>query len=141
MFSDNVWLDVALVGSILISWLALAVALLCYGRLRKQASLTQTLFQRLDHNLQVTNSGSIGMGKRLIELERRLSGGADSDVGGNSVAAEAFTPSFDPELADAARLLEAGLPADEVARRCGLSRAEASLMQLMHSQVKQAKAA
>jgi len=139
MFSGNVWLDVALGGSILISWLALAVALLCYARLRKQAGLTQTLYQRLDHNLQVTNSGSIGMGKRLIELERKLSAEVEADS--SPVVAETFKASFDPELADAARLLEAGLPADEVARRCGLSRAEASLMQLMHSQVKQVKAA
>jgi len=139
MFSGNVWLDLALIGSILISWVALAIALLCYARLRKQASLTQTLYQRLDHGLQVTNSGSIGMGKRLVELERRLSAG--DTVGSTPAVAETFNSSFDPELADAARLLEAGLPADEVARRCGLSRAEASLMQLMHSQVKQVKAA
>jgi len=138
MFSGNIWLDVALVGTILISWVALAIALLCYARLSKQAGLTQTLYQRLDHNLQVANSGSIGMGKRLIELERQLS---KSDDESKPVAVEAFNASFDPELADAARLLEAGLPADEVARRCGLSRAEASLMQLMHSQVKQVKAA
>lgn len=138
MFSGNVWLDVALVGTILISWVALAIALLCYARLRKQAGLTQTLYQRLDHNLQVTNSGSIGMGKRLIELERQLT---KADNANAPAAVETVSPSFDPELADAARLIEAGLPADEVARRCGLSRAEASLMQLMHSQVKQVKAA
>ena len=139
MFTENVWLDFTLAGSLLISWLALAMALLCYARLRKQAGLTQKLYQRLEHNLQVANSGSIGMGKRLLDMERRLTTAGSSVP--TAAPASVFKPLLDPDLADAARLIESGLAPDEVARRCGLSRTEASLMQLMHAQVQRVQAA
>lgn len=157
MFGENVWLEVSLASSIVVSWLAMALALLCYSRLRKQATITQRLYEQLDHNLQLTNSGSVGMGKRLLELERKLvkadkkaqqtrhfeisqelKQGPELSSAPTPVAQPVHT-SFDSELADAARLLNAGLPSEEVARRCGLSRAEASLMELMHNQVQGAQ--
>lgn len=148
MSSAN-WMDFALVGSIVISWMALALALVCYARLRKQSSLTQKLYTRLDHNLQMTNNGSIGMGRRLVALEKQLqqvelqeaANSTSRDDSGTDQKqavpqAAALVEGLAPDLADAARLLNAGLGTDEVARRCGISRAEVSLMQLMHSQVK-----
>jgi hypothetical protein len=149
MVSSDLWMDFALAGSIGISWMAMALGLICYARLRKQSVLTQKLYQRLDHNLQMTNNGSLGMGKRLIALEQQLHH-ADLQEAANSVdnaKPEAVSPAgqhiiegLAPDLADAARLLNAGLLPDEVSRRCGISRAEASLMQLMHSQVQGAAA-
>lgn len=168
--SNNVWMDFALAGSIGISWMALALAFVCYARLRKQSLLTQKLYQRLDHNLQVTSNGSIGMGRRLIALEKQLqqveaneaallasqqpkttnqpevvsepelSGDDELAVPAAVSRGAALVQGLAPDLADAARLLSAGLATDEVARRCGISRAEASLMQLMHAQVKGAAA-
>ncbi|GAA5316939.1 MAG: hypothetical protein AseanaTS_21430 [Candidatus Pelagadaptatus aseana] len=155
--SSTMWMNFALIGSIGISWMALALAMVCYGRLRKQSLLTQRLYQRLDHNLQMTNNGSIGMGRRLIALEKQLQQ-IDAAEAANEVASENLVQVAEaetvvatdkapnpieglaPDLADAARLLNAGLNTEEVARRCGISRAEASLMELMHSQVKNAAA-
>lgn len=142
MIANDVWMDFALAGSIGISWMAMALALVCYARLRKQSYLTQKLYQRLDHNLQITNNGSMGMGKRLIALEHNLHQVEMQDAANSTVKVSAPTVSnsivegLAPDLADAARLLNAGLLPEEVARRCGISRAEASLMQLMHTQVR-----
>lgn len=147
------WMNFALVGSIVISWMALALGVVCYGRLRKQSQLTQKLYSRLDHNLQMTSNGSIGMGRRLVALEKQLQQVEMHDAANskpevtpdtsetNTVPqAVALVEGLAPDLADAARLLNAGLETEEVARRCGISRAEVSLMQLMHSQVKSAAA-
>lgn len=151
------WMNFALVGSIAISWMALALGVICYGRLRKQSLLTQKLYTRLDHNLQMTSNGSIGMGRRLVALEKQLqqaelqeaanntsqnnSQSAPLENGSNAVSQSvALVEGLAPDLADAARLLNAGIGTEEVARRCGISRAEVSLMQLMHCQVKNAAA-
>ena len=144
MIASDVWMDFALAGSIGISWMAMALALICYARLRKQSFLTQELYQRLDHNLQTANNGSMGMGKRLIALERNLHQVEMQEAANTSLASAAVPETSNnslveglaPDLADAARLLNAGLLPEEVARRCGISRAEASLMQLMHTQVR-----
>lgn len=151
--SSAEWMNFALVGSIAISWLSLILAVVCYGRLRKQAVLTQKLYSRLDHNLQITSNGSMGMGRRLVALEKQLQqvdlqehAEKAPDATSERQSVEKVTPAaaivegLAPDLADAARLLNAGLGTEEVARRCGISRAEVSLMQLMHSQVKSAAA-
>jgi len=141
ILSESWMLEVGLMVSTFVSVLAVVIAIASVSRMRKQADLTQRLYQRLDHNQQVSNSSAMGMGKRLIALEKQLtlrdhneqaSGKASRTPASSTVSA------IDEELKDAASLVSAGLDADEVARRCGISRAEASLMKLMHSQVHQA---
>lgn len=154
LLSDNLWLDIALVAATMVGWLAFALALVCVLRLRKQAQLTQKLFRRLERNLQVANSSAIGMGKRLIALEQLgitqapvLSKDAIVKTGSPDFAEtlqEAQAPvrdqghpvtvSRDDGLRDANNLLQAGIKPEEVARRCGISKAEASLLQLMNHQ-------
>lgn len=153
LLSENLWLDMALVAATVVGWLAFALALVCVLRLRKQAQLTQKLFQRLERNLQVTNSSAIGMGKRLIALEQQ--GNAQAPVLSKDAIVKT-APSFedrlheaqapageqrhlvpgnrDDGLRDANSLLQAGVKPEEVARRCGISKAEASLLQLMNHQ-------
>lgn len=126
------WMDIALLGSATISWVAVFMALYCMQRLRKQSQLTQKLYSRLNHGLEVTNSGSIGMGRRLISLEKKLVATASKTEENKQQLDGAFEP-----YTLAAQMIDAGVDDAEVARRCGLSRAEASLMQMMHKQVKQ----
>ena len=65
-----VLMDMVLIGSVVISWIAVAASLYAMLRVRRQASLTEKLYRRLNHDLQVANSGSVGMGKRLLSVER-----------------------------------------------------------------------
>ena len=133
-------MEVALIGSAVISWIAVAMALTAMVRVRKQANVTEKFYRRLSHDLQVANSGSLGMGKRLMTLERALSDAkrkqadleskTDQQKRRDASVAEGDSLAF----TQASMLLNAGLEADDVAKRCGLSRAEASLMQLMQVQ-------
>lgn len=141
ILSENWILELGLMVSTFVSVLAVVIAMASVSRMRKQAALTQKLYQRLDHNQQISNSSAMGMGKRLIALERQLTrqGRGDKASGQTPHSKTSSSRSaVDTELKDAASLVSAGLEADEVARRCGISRAEASLMKLMHSQVHQA---
>lgn len=135
------WFDIALLGSVVVSWAAVILSLFCIRRQRQQAELTRKLYERLDHDLQLTNSGSIGMGKRLVAMEKVLHQHAKQKAQAaeppvQQVHATVTSP-VHSAYNDAARLFDSGVQSEEVARRCGLSRAEASLMQLMHKQVNQ----
>lgn len=95
---------------------------------------------QLEHDLQMLSGSAIGLGKRLVSIEHQLK--TQQTV----VPEVAPTPPVAPAApinthnlsdnggagyAEAVRLLDSGLAADEVARRCGLSKSEVSLMQLM----------
>lgn len=139
MVSENIVLDAIVLGSLTFSVLSMVIAFACVSRMRKQAALTQKLYQRLDHNLQVSNSSAMGVGKRLIAVEKRLkrSNAEESAAAAHPIPVPSM-PIIDDELKDAASLLHAGIDPEEVSRRCGISRAEASLLKVMHSQVHEA---
>ena len=123
------WIDIALVGSTVTSGLAVVLALVCIQRLRRQSRLTQRLYDQLNRELKVANSGAVGMGRRLLGLERQLK----SAVHRQQCEHPTETPL---SYSQAVSLFETGIPADEVARACGLSQAEASLMEMMHRHMK-----
>ncbi len=146
-------MELAVMGSALVSGLAVLIALVCLFKLRRQAALTEKTFKDLKHKMEVTNNGSMGMGRRLLVMEKAVAAvkgasvaraGVEADVArtpGSALSGDSGIHSdIDVTAEDsdglqaytlAAELLEAGLDADAVARRCGLSRAEISLMQLM----------
>ncbi len=134
-----------LLTALTLSWIALSVAIFCVYRLRKQARITHKLYSQLESAVKMANSSSAGMGKKLLSLERELcSQQTDSSAPVASARNERagdLPESQGSDLQDAAALFSAGLSAEEVARRCGISRAEASLMKLMHAQVQRSRAA
>lgn len=139
MVSDGVWFNLALAVS---SLLATLVAGLCLHRLRALNQQNRDLARRLEQQLKVVNSSAVGMGRKLVELENQLLL-ADNPAQTHAPGAsrEPSDRVLDECLADAASLLAAGVDADEVARRCGISRAEAGLMKLMQVQVAKVSAA
>ena len=66
------WRDVALVSCMAISWFAAFAALVAMRRAQRQASLTREWYQQLNRDLQIASSAAVGMGKRIISLERKL---------------------------------------------------------------------
>ena len=74
-----------------------------------------------------TTTGSIGVGKRLIELEKKLQGSLTHQ--------EDYQQGYTP-YSKATELLGGGADLNDVIKNCGISRAEAELMQLMHRQMK-----
>lgn len=139
--SDSLWVDVLLLSALGLGVVSLGAALLCFSLMRKQATISAGLFQKLEKALQVSESGAVGMGKRLIAIEQQL----PAVIQGRQTVEEKSQPlpsaTLDESLKDALSLLNAGLQPEEVARRCGISKAEASLMKLMRTQAQPSEAA
>lgn len=119
-------LEFGLIISLLLSVIALVLAIKSLGRTRAQQALTEKLFQKLTKEMALSNSGAVGMGQRLLAMEKNLQAAPKSAQKIDYYNDEDFQP-----YSQAAQLFKMGLDAEEVARRCGLSRAEASLIQMM----------
>jgi hypothetical protein len=118
--------EIGLLTSLVISLIALVFALVSYRRVRAQAGETEKLIHKLMREVAASNSGSVGMGQRLLAMEKRL----QSDVKKPEKIDYYNDDEFQP-YSQAAQMFKMGMDCDEVARRCGLSRAEASLLEMM----------
>ena len=122
-------LEIGLIASLLVGAVALILAFKSLQVARAQQANTEKLIQKLTRDLAMSNSGSVGMGQRLLAMEKRLQEEPQKpDQKIDYYNDEDFQP-----YSQAAQLFKLGLDAEEVARRCGLSRAEASLIQMMQS--------
>ena len=120
------YLEIALIASLAISLLALILAIISLKATRRQADTTEKLLQKLARDLAASTSGSVGMGQRLLAMEKRLQTTQQKSEKIDVYNDDDFQP-----YSQAAQLFQMGLEAEEVARRCGLSRAEASLLEVM----------
>lgn len=119
-------IELGVIISMLIGTLALILASFALSRARSQLQEANKLSQRIARDLALANNGSVGMGRRLLAMEKRLQEEPSSKSQVDYQNDEEFQP-----YAQAAQLFQLGLDSEEVARRCGLSRAEASLMEMM----------
>jgi Protein of unknown function (DUF2802) len=119
-------IEIALIASLALSLLALVIAIISLKSSRKQAANNEKLLQKLMRDLAASNSGSVGMGQRLIAMEKRLQHTQKQSEKIDIYNDDEFQP-----YSQAAQMFQMGMDAEEVARRCGLSRAEASLLEVM----------
>jgi len=127
----------------MISWLWLAVAVLAVGLLsalfwlwRLQGKLSvqqrshQALLNVLRNEIRITNSGAMGMGRRLKQVEQRLNITADKqlEMENRDPGALAYN--------QAAKLMEMGANVEDLIGSCGIARPEAELMALLHREIK-----
>jgi len=120
------WMPLALALTSLVSLVALVVSILALRVSRERVSRVTKSQKRLENELALANSAAIGMGNRLLTMEKRLQQ-SGSGLG-------AGTDDEDLPYTQASQLFDMGLSVEEVGRRCGLSRAEASLLQAMKAQ-------
>lgn len=113
--------------SAVVSVIALTIAVLSLKHVRRQAEVHEKLIQKLMREVAASSSGSVGMGQRLLAMEKRLQANAAKKPEKiDYYNDEEFQP-----YSQAAQMFKMGMDCDEVARRCGLSRAEASLLEMM----------
>ena len=120
-------LEIGLLVCAIVSVFALVIALFGLKLVRQQAGENEKLIQKLMREVAASSSGSVGMGQRLLAMEKRLQANATKPP-------EKIDYYNDDEFqpySQAAQMFKMGMDCDEVARRCGLSRAEASLLEMM----------
>jgi allophanate hydrolase subunit 1 len=127
-------LEIGLIASLFISVVALLFAYKSLQVARSQQAVTEKLIQKFMKELSVANSGAVGMGQRLLAMEKRLQSPEKNAQKIDYYNDEDFQP-----YSQAAQLFKMGLDTEEVARRCGLSRAEASLIQMMQLNASEVK--
>jgi uncharacterized protein YoxC len=120
------YFEIALIASLSFSLLALLIATISLKSTRRQAENTEKLLQKLTRDIAASASGSVGMGQRLLAMEKRL-----QTTQQKSEKIDVYNDDEFQSYSQAAQMFKMGLDAEEVARRCGLSRAEASLLEVM----------
>lgn len=131
------WFEIA---AILLATLGLAMALVCFSHVRQlKLKLTEArnetylLVKALRNETHAMGSGAIGVGQRLVEVEKRLNSTMERQM-----EFEQRDPGSLP-YAYAVRLVEMGATAEDLINNCGLARVEAELITLVHSELKAQK--
>lgn len=120
-------LEIGLSASAIVSAIALTIAVLSLKQVRRQADVNEKLIQKLMREVAASSSGSVGMGQRLLAMEKRL----QANTTKQPEKIDYYNDDEFQPYSQAAQMFKMGMDCDEVARRCGLSRAEASLLEMM----------
>lgn len=115
--------------AILLAATALGVAAVLWHRLRQHKKRHQALITVLRNEIQAMTSSSIGMGKRLVDIEQRLNATTEKqhELANRDPGVLAYN--------QAARLMEMGADVDDLVKDCGIGRPEAELMALLHNEL------
>lgn len=95
-------------------------------------SVASDRVEKLERQLGVITSGSLGMGQRMVDLERRL-------LELQKKQEQIDHNDFDISYTQAQQLIAQGVSSDTVAANSGLSQSEVSLMELLHHHEQAAK--
>lgn len=91
-------------------------------KMQAKFSSLESEIDSLKKELKTVNRGTLGVGQHLSALEKRLLSGL------NKVEKQSLKEMSMLSFGDANRLVEQGVDADLLVKRCGMSRAEAELM-------------
>ena len=109
---------IALVAAVGVAMLALLLAVIAVRQGNQATRQSRQALARLERELALLQSGAVGMGQRIMAMESRKNTPVDTSGGDSRLK----------PYSEASHLLSLGVDRDEVANRCGLSRAEASLL-------------
>lgn len=128
------------IAALFLAILGLGMAFFCLSRLRQlkrklaeARNETFVLVKALRNETHAMGSGAIGVGQRLVEVEKRLNSTVERQM-----EFEQRDPGSLP-YAYAVRLVEMGATAEDLINNCGLARVEAELITLVHSELKTKK--
>ncbi len=120
------WIVIALA---LITLIAVGGAVLLFVRLKRHERRHQALINVLRNEIQAMTNSSIGMGRRLVEIEQKLNITAEKqlELENRDPGSVAYN--------QATRLMEMGANVDDLVKSCGIGRPEAELMALLHREL------
>lgn len=104
--------ELVLVGTVLISWVALFLSLVNTGRIQKQSASIQQQIAQLNRDLLIAGNGAIGMGQRILNLERQLVTGSKASANVDKIfrdEALANAPQKDQPIAKGKSVVDKGI--------------------------------
>ena len=105
------------------------IIVILFIKQRSSEKRAQQLAAALRKEIQAMSGSTIGMGKRIVDIESKLN---------TSLEKQFELEQRDPDdvvYSQAARLVEMGANVDDLVHSCGLGRPEAELMTLMHKEL------
>ncbi len=122
--------NITLIDTLLAALIFLAtIILILFIRQRRLENRSELLIISLRAEIQAMSGSTIGMGKRIVDIEAKL------DI---SLEKQRELEQRDPDevaYSQAARLVEMGASVDDLVHSCGIGRPEAELMTLMHKEL------
>ncbi|BBB25196.1 DUF2802 domain-containing protein [Amphritea japonica] len=122
-----IWLGLAVVA--LLACVAIGYSINARRKLQQHQRQYEALINVLRNEIQALTSSSIGMGHRLMDVEKQLN---------ITTEKQQELVNRDPGVLaynQAARLMEMGADVDDLVKNCGIGRPEAELMALLHKEV------
>lgn len=112
-----------------ISIAALVLVLTLTRKVREQERNYAALINVLRNEIRAMNSASVGVGKRLQQVERKLNITVEKqlEIENRDPGALAYN--------QAAKLMEMGADVEDLVTSCGIARPEAELMALLHREI------
>ncbi|MEH6442300.1 MAG: DUF2802 domain-containing protein [Oceanospirillaceae bacterium] len=122
--------NIGLIGILLIALIFMSIIIvILFIKQRNSEARAKTLAVALRKEIQAMSGSTIGMGKRIVDIETKLNVSLEKQL-----ELEQRDPD-DVVYSQAARLVEMGANVDDLVHSCGIGRPEAELMTLMHKEL------
>lgn len=122
--------NIGLVNILLVALIFMSIIIvILFIKQRRSEKRAQLLATALRKEIKVMSGSTIGMGKRIVDIESKLN---------TSLEKQFELEQRDPDdvvYSQAARLVEMGANVDDLVHSCGIGRPEAELMTLMHKEL------
>ncbi|MBB3168394.1 DUF2802 domain-containing protein [Simiduia aestuariiviva] len=131
-------LEAILAGVVIISWVAVSVALLSLMRVKRQEVAVRDAMEELKQTVTIGNNGLIGMGRKLLSIEKNMQRQKRNQLKEPQKPAAAPVPrasivNMDSHYQQAGEMLAQGLTAGQVANATGMSQAEVQLLAMLRT--------
>ena len=132
MYLDPVFLGVAMLSGValMLTLMNLRKINALHREMAQAKQDTHLLIHALRNETHAMGTGSIGVGQRLMEVEKRLNQTVERQVELEQKDPGAVTYSY------AVRLVEMGATAEDLVQNCGLARGEAELIARVHKEMR-----
>lgn len=105
------------------------ISVFIFRRMQMYERRHKALINVLRNEIQAMTNSSIGMGHRLIEIEKKLNLTADKQL--EMENRDPSTLAYNQAM----RLMEMGADVNDLVANCGIARPEAELMALLHKEL------
>ena len=133
ILSQMTSLEAVLVGVVVVSWVAVMLAMISLVKVKRQEAVVRASMQELKRTVDIGNSGLMGMGRKLLSIEKNMQRVKRQVPEAQPASKDTSTPDIGHKghYRQADTLLAQGLSVAQVASTTGMSQAEINLLALL----------